>query len=132
MTLGTAGDSPWTAPVYYVFHGRGFNFFSNPEARHIRDGENRICSASIYRDASTAECLQGVQMSGKMTVCGRSAQSMKTALVYAQKYGVGVDAENALGYFSKIFHADLYVFTPDEIFFMDNRNGFGSRERVRL
>jgi uncharacterized protein YhbP (UPF0306 family) len=65
MTLATAKESrPWSAPVYYLFKDKKFYFFSSPDSRHIRDGNNQACSASIFRTHASVEKLEGLQMSG--------------------------------------------------------------------
>jgi len=138
MTLGTADretKGPWTAPVYYLFRAGQFYFFSNPKSRHIRHlrfGTQPLCAASIFADSPRIDGLQGIQMSGKLAACKGAAEAVKTAVAYAAKYGIAVKGKNPIDYFVSVFHASLYAFLPEDIYFMNNSTGFGHRAPVRL
>jgi len=135
MTLGTMGSkaqTPWTAPVYYLYEDKGFYFFSNPKSRHIQEGSDRPCSASIFKDAASFEQLMGVQMTGQIKVSAKTSQSLQIAVKYARRFSITISSENVLNFFKQRFHARLYSFDPREIYFMDNGKGFGSREKIQL
>jgi uncharacterized protein len=133
MTLATAKESrPWSAPVYYLFTDKKFYFFSSPDSRHIRDGNNQACSASIFRTHDMVENLEGLQMGGHILEPGSKRQAAAAALAYARQFGISVSGTDIPGFFETVFHARLYMFEPDLVCYMDNRKGFGSRERMVL
>lgn len=133
MTLGTGGaHGPWTAPVYYIYQGRGFYFFSNPNSRHILDGMGGLCSTSIYRDADNPSDLQGVQMSGRIRLCLRSAEELKAVLAYVRQYRISVIGKDALAFFRDRFHARFYCFEPEKIYYMENLESFGQRDVIEI
>ncbi len=133
MTLATSADNhPWTAPVYYFYRDRAFYFFSSPDARHICDGKDRLCAASIFRIHDSIEHLEGLQMSGPVLEQGPGTQAMAVAGAYARQFGISFAGSDILGFFKNAFHARLYKFVPDLVYHMDNRRGFGFRERIDL
>jgi len=133
MTLGTRDDlGAWTAPVYYFFKDNSFYFFSNPAARHIREGKDGLVAVSVFKDAHEFSQLQGIQMSGRIAPCTLGRRSMSIALGYAKRFGITTGAGNILTFFKLRFHAGLYRFTPEEIYYMDNAVGFGNRIRLTL
>ena len=133
MTLGTAGEKgPWTAPVYYLYDNQGFYFFSDPQSRHIKAGQNRTCAAAIFRDDPDVRNLRGLQMTGTLSPCPVNLESAGIALAYGKRFKLEVDAGNVLAYFRQAFHAALYLFRPACIYYMDNRSGFGNRTQICL
>jgi uncharacterized protein YhbP (UPF0306 family) len=133
MTLATSADNyPWTAPVYYFYRDRAFYFFSSPEARHICDGKDRQCAASIFRTHDCVENLEGLQMSGLVLEQGAGPQAVAVAGAYARQFSISFAGSDILGFFTKAFHARLYKFVPDLVYHMDNRRGFGFREPIDL
>jgi len=125
-------DGPWSAPVYYVFKDHGFYFFSNPDARHIKMSENQVSSASIFRDDPCFSNLQGIQMSGNIQKASLDAKALAIAKKYCRRFKIQAKDVGILDFFSLKFHASLYRFEPDIIYYMDNTRGFGNRERITL
>ncbi|HSL62320.1 MAG TPA: pyridoxamine 5'-phosphate oxidase family protein [Desulfotignum sp.] len=133
MTLATGGDDgPWTAPVYYLYRDRGFYFFSSPDSRHILDGRDRRCAASIFAVHADVKKLEGLQMSGTVHQQKTGLRAAAVATAYAKRFGIAVSGSDPLGFFQTAFHARLYVFLPDLIYHMDNQQGFGCREVIAL
>lgn len=133
MTLGTGGaQGAWTAPVYYIYQDRGFYFFSNPNARHILDGMGHLCSAAIYRDANDPSDLRGVQMSGHIRLCKGSAGELKAVLAYVRQYRISLNGKDVLAFFRDRFHARLYCFVPDKVYYMENLESFGQRDVIEI
>ncbi|MCF8113335.1 MAG: pyridoxamine 5'-phosphate oxidase family protein [Desulfotignum sp.] len=133
MTLSTSGNSgPWAAPVYYLYKERVFYFFSSPDSRHIRDGKDRQCAASIFSAHDCIENLEGIQMSGHVLEPESGIQALAVAGAYARQFGISFSGSDPLGFFQNVFHARLYGFVPDLVYHMDNRRGFGFRESVAL
>lgn len=133
MTLATsANNHPWSAPVYYLCRDRAFYFFSSPDARHICDGKDRQCAASIFRTHDCVENLEGLQMSGLVLEQGTGTQAVAVAAAYARQFAISFAGSDILGFFKNAFHARLYKFVPNLVYHMDNRQGFGFRERIDL
>ena len=143
MTLATRNrESAWSAPVYYLFTDGRFYFFSNPDSRHVQEGESRVCGASIFRDDPCFENLEGIQMSGRIAPGGKGMEAAKAALAYCRRHGIKLDIPgdtgsaslpgNILTVFASAYHARLYCFEPDQVFYMDNSRGFGNRIQVEL
>lgn len=135
MTLSTMSSvGTWSAPVYYQFSDQTFFFFSSPESRHIVDGLTAdICSAaSIFEDHTRFDKIRGIQMSGQIVAAGASPTTFIAAADYVKKFGIPVSDENPLALIEKQFHAKLYKFLPEQIFLMDNQNGFGNRKEIFL
>lgn len=138
MALATAGEGgAWAAPVYYVFFRGAFYFFSNPESRHIQESEGGQAAAAIYPEAASWKEIRGIQMSGRIRGVRPGPKALGAGLAYAAKYpfireffgpGEEVDPERIAGR----FRARLYRFTPDLVFYLDNRIRFGFRKAVRL
>ena len=138
MTLATANNNnPWAAPVYYVARGAGFYFFSNPNARHIKEAlVSGNAAAAIYTEGSTWRNLMGLQMSGKLFAASKGVEASKAMLAYVKKFPIVKtffsEIKNLdLNDFSCKFHAKLYCFNPEAIFLMDNSVEFGFRKEIK-
>ena len=137
LTLATAGEAgPWSAPVYYVcFDGR-FHFFSAPQSRHIQQAmESRAAAASLFHQADSWQNIRGIQMTGTVERIRSVALSLKTITIYLKRFPFTRDffpddsTPNLDAFFSR-FKARLYAFTPTDVFYTDNRFGFGNRQRI--
>lgn len=141
MVLATAlDDMPWAAPVYFVYKAPGFYFFSSPTAHHIVQGINHRVAATIFADSGQWEDIQGVQMCGHMELIHK-----KTALINigarfilkfpfaepflapGRKTGIRDDRAPHVGN-----RVQLYGYFPSEIFYVNNRFGFGKRVPIVL
>ena len=137
MTLATAADDhPWAAPVYYANHRDGFYFFSSPKSRHIKESlASGTAASAIYMENEPWQNFTGLQMAGKISIVPAGAEASKAVFAYTIKFPLiktffaGIK-EIGLNDFSKQFHATLYCFKPDFIFFMDNSVAFGFREAL--
>jgi uncharacterized protein YhbP (UPF0306 family) len=123
-------ESAWSAPVYYLFDNKGFYFFSNPTARHIKLSKNGLAGASIYRDDANIKNLEGIQMSGTILKTPLNARSVLVAKKYCTHFKISGNTVDILEFFASKFHASLYCFKPETIYYMNNSKGFGSREKV--
>ncbi|BBO67491.1 hypothetical protein DSCA_14210 [Desulfosarcina alkanivorans] len=137
LTLATAGQSgPWSAPVYFVCLDGRFFFFSSPESRHIRQATTAgEASASLFHQADTWQDLRGIQMAGTIERIRSVSLSMKVLATYLKRFPFtrSFFPENTppdLDTFFSTFKARLYAFTPADMYYVDNRFGFGSRYRV--
>jgi len=131
LAVGNNGEA-WSAPVYYLFTESRFCFFSNPKALHIQMAKHGTSAASIYQDDPDVKKLEGIQMSGTIVESSLSAQSVLTAKKYSSHFNISVSVKDILAFFASKFHARLYYFEPDTVYYMDNSKGFGSREKIEL
>ncbi len=139
MALATAGNGEaWAAPVYYVFCGGAFYFFSAPDSRHIREAlTNSQVSATIYPFAVSWKEIRGIQMSGRIHKVNPGLSALKAVRAYVGKYpftreffdpAQDLDLES----FGKRFRVRLYRLDPELIYYLDNRIRFGFREAIHL
>ncbi|MCP3940980.1 MAG: hypothetical protein GY710_05800 [Desulfobacteraceae bacterium] len=133
MTIAVSNHgSAWSAPVYYLFVENRFYFFSNPKAQHIQMAKEGVSAGSIFQDDADMKNLVGIQMSGIILKSPLNAKSILVAKKYCSRFKIIANAMDILGYFVLKFSASLYYFEPDIVYYMDNRDGFGSRKRVKL
>ena len=139
LTLATTGDKgPWSAPVYYVFVDGLFYFFSSPESRHIQQAlESGQTAASLYHQEDAWQAIRGIQMAGAVKEVRSILVSGKVIACYLKRFPFTRtffpnDLEPALNAFSKHFRARLYVFSPTDLFYTDNRFGFGTRQGIEM
>ncbi|MCB2149443.1 MAG: pyridoxamine 5'-phosphate oxidase family protein [Deltaproteobacteria bacterium] len=137
LTLATAGESgPWSAPVYYVYLDSRFYFFSSPQSRHIlqtmASGE---AAASLFHRADSWQAIRGIQMKGTVDQVHSMGLSIKAIALYLKRFPFtrqffADDPSPDLDAFFSRFKARLYAFTPTQVYYMDNRFGFGARQRI--
>ena len=137
LSLATAGESgPWSAPVYFVCVNGSFYFFSSPQSRHIRQAlDSGKAAASLFHPADSWQAIRGIQMTGKLERIRSAALSMKAVVSYLKRFPFTREffPENPTpdpnAFFSR-FKARLYAFTPTDVYYIDNRFGFGTRQRI--
>jgi uncharacterized protein YhbP (UPF0306 family) len=137
FTLATAGESgPWSAPVYYVYANRGFYFFSSPQSRHIAEAMvSGKAAASLFRAADSWQAICGIQMQGTLERVYSVAWSIKVIAIYLKRFSFARDffpgnpSPDLDAFFSR-FKAHLYAFRPTAVYYIDNRFGLGTRQRI--
>ncbi|MEE4113804.1 MAG: pyridoxamine 5'-phosphate oxidase family protein [Desulfobacteraceae bacterium] len=137
LTLATAGESgPWSAPVYFVCVNGSFYFFSSPQSRHIRQAmDSGKAAASLFHSAGSWQAIRGIQMTGTVERVDSMALSIKAIAAYLKRFSFvrdffpGVPTPDLAAFFSR-FKARLYAFTPTGVYYIDNRFGFGTRQRI--
>ncbi len=139
MTLATARESAsWAAPVYYVFHGACFYFFSSPQSRHIQEAlESGRASAAIHPEVSTWQEIRGIQMEGHVEAVSKNLEAVAVIGRYLKKFSFTKqffkqDQSFTIETFSERFKVGLYKFTPETMYYLDNNIQFGFREVVIL
>jgi len=139
MTVCTAMDGiPWCASVYYVHQADTFYFFSSSDSRHIRQAvTNPRASAGVSPDSDNWQSIQGVQMSGSISLVTSVSEKAAAVRAYLKKFpfvGDFLMSWKLNGHFfsKKLTKMDLYKFQADEVLFLDNRSGFGHRVPVIL
>lgn len=138
MTLATTGkNKAWAAPVFYVNNGSSFYFLSSPNARHIEEAlVSGQVACTIYAEGDSWQSLMGLQMSGKILMVPGGVEATNAILAYVNKFPIvktffaSIKKINLNNFYSK-FHAKLYCFIPDFIFFMDNSVHFGFRTEIK-
>ena len=139
MALATARNAQaWAAPVYYVFYGGSFYFFSTPDSRHIVEADDSgQAAAAIYPFVSSWQDIRGIQMSGEIKKAGLGLTAIHALKLYIEKYpfvreffdpGQDLDLEE----FNKRFRVRFYRFRPNLVYYMDNTIRFGFREAITL
>lgn len=137
MTLATAAaNQAWAAPVYYAVRGPGLYFFSSRESRHIREAEaSGQAACAIHGPDVSWKTLTGLQMTGKIQPADGKIEAAGAIIAYLRKFPFVKEffsglSDPGLIEFSSRFHAELYVFLAESIYFMDNSVRFGFRESI--
>lgn len=139
MTLATCEqDTPWAAPVYYVYQGGLFFFFSKPDTRHIKEAlVTGKASAAIHAYATSWEGIRGLQMSGIIKKSSVGLKSMNALKAYLKKYAFSKDffkdgQKMDLEGFADRFKVNFYYFKPTLVYYIDNQIRFAFREEIVL
>lgn len=137
LTLATCDDAgPWSAPVYFVCLGSGFYFFSSPQSRHIQQTmRSGKASASLFCQADSWRAIRGIQMNGSIDRISEPALSLKVIRAYLKRFPFTRDFFPAIWkpdpktFFAR-FKVKLFAFMPTEVYYVDNRYGFGNRQKI--
>jgi uncharacterized protein YhbP (UPF0306 family) len=135
MVLATRmGQASWAAPVYYVYVAPGFYFFSAPRSVHIIQAlDGPASAAAIYADGDRLEQIEGVQMTGPIAQVKKRLEQIKITTRFLSKLPLAKallgDPRSAIDVSQK---TNLYRFTPEKIYYMDNRASFGGRFEIDL
>lgn len=139
MTLAvTAGEMPWTAPVYFVFHGRCFYFFSSKESRHIRYASSgRVVAASVFNDSDQIDDIFGFQMVGSIREDLDRSVQVTVIKKYVDKFNFlqkmfGRQIFENRQFFLEKFNSRLYCFQPEAVFLSENSSKTGQRREIEL
>ncbi len=139
MTLAVSeNDIPWSSPVYFVFHGHGFYFFSNEKSRHIQYAKDqKNVSASIFQDSDRMDQIFGFQMSGRLEAVSKMALHVMIVQKYVAKFnflkqifGPGIIEDK--DFFLEKFKSRLYCFYPEKIYLSDNSKAADKRLKIEL
>lgn len=137
MTMATtAGDSSWAAPLYYIFDGSEFYFFSKSSSRHISEAlkANKV-SASIHFQSSGWSDIKGIQMTGVVSSAGISNKSASAFNLYLNRFDfIGEIKKSAairdIGAVESVFKVKFYKFTPEDVYYLDNTIKFGFKKTI--
>ncbi len=143
MVLATSHENvPWAAPVYFVYNEPGFYFFSSPSARHIVQSMDNEVSVAIFSDSARWEQIQGLQMLGRVEIVKNKAKLIKIGARFVLKFPFAEPflasgrrkADSNSGNLPPEIgdRVRLYGFYPTQIFYVNNRFGFGKRVPVLL
>jgi uncharacterized protein YhbP (UPF0306 family) len=137
MTLATsAGDVPWAATVFYASDDLSLYFFSAPESRHSENlARNPRVAVTIQEDYRDWQQIKGIQLGGTVALVDSALEKAKALAVYALKYPevIKLFTDPASGVFHRAFlKVKFYRVTPEQVFFIDNAQGFGRRQELVL
>lgn len=139
MTLAVSDAGiPWSSPVYFVFHDKGFYFFSNENSRHIEYAKHsKIIAASIFHDADQMDEIFGFQMSGRLEKISKMTLYLLMVKKYVAKFSFlkkvfGSQMIENKDFFLEKFKSHLYCFEPDIVFISDNSKVTGKRSSIDL
>ncbi|MDA8139887.1 MAG: pyridoxamine 5'-phosphate oxidase family protein [Desulfobacteraceae bacterium] len=141
MVLATAADgAPWAAPVYFVYHAPGFYFFSSPRARHVEEGLGAdVVAASIFADSDQWDQIQGLQMSGRLQWVQKKTKKIAISARFILKFPFaepflrsGQEVKRPRATPDIANRVQLYMFEPSEVYYLNNRLGFGQRIPMAL
>ena len=132
MTLGTYDSSSvWTAPVYYIYFGSGFYFFSKKSSRHIENGMvSRTVAASIHHHPDGWADIKGIQMEGTLVPAGHGPRSIQAFKAYLKRFSeikdlIRTPFSGSLDQFREQFKVGWYRFEPETMIYLDNSVKFG-------
>ncbi|MGZ4618869.1 MAG: pyridoxamine 5'-phosphate oxidase family protein [Frankiaceae bacterium] len=136
LTLATWGpEGPWAAAVYFAADGLSLYFLSDPASRHCRDltADPRV-AATVHEDVPSWQDIRGVQLSGQAEAISAEAEAARGWDSYLAKFPFVSGLRTADGFeiMGRPVIARLYRITPDRLFFLDNRAGFGGRQELDL
>jgi uncharacterized protein YhbP (UPF0306 family) len=139
LVLATCiSGSAWSTPVYYVYSPPGFCFFSSPRSRHVAQAQaNPSAAAAISSDGEQWEQIQGIQMSGKIAQVTRKLHIIRITgsflikFPFARSFLENSTAPGRIG-LNISERVCLYAFIPEQIFYTNNRFGFGRRFAVSI
>ncbi len=134
----SSGDRPWAAAVYYARQGFDLVFFSSPTSRHSTCfQENDMAAAAIHGEYQSWKEIKGVQMEGRVhKITGATAVARATA-TYIRRFPfvkqffsdpASISAQVA----GKMTGVALYLFRPENIYYMSNEEGFGNRWMIEI
>lgn len=88
MSLGTAGERPWIAPVFYAYDDEYiFYFVSAVDSMHVQQLlKNHQAAAAIYSTGSPPGEGNGVQMDGYADVVGEADLPRAIATYYTRRF----------------------------------------------
>ncbi len=140
MMLATTGpDGPWASAVFYASDAAMHLYFvTDPRTRH---GANLLAdarvAAAIHTDVADWISIRGLQLEGRAHEL--SAAERATGLeVYLNRFpevrrlaqSPRDDAERKIG--DRLARIPLWRLAPSRIRVIDNREGFGWKEELRL
>ena len=137
MTLATcAGDVPWAATVFYASEEWKLYFFSAPQSRHGQNlAVNSRVAVTIQEDYKDWRRIKGIQLEGKGLQVDSVLGKTKAMAVYARKYPEVIRLFTTPGsgvFYQAFLKVKFYCIVPERIFYIDNEQGFGTRQELDL
>lgn len=129
LSLATQGPlGLWAAAVFYANEAFTFYFLSAPHTRHAQNlSEVPRAAGTIQDDDVTWQEISGVQLEGAVQRLG-GADRDHAISVYRARFPFLDDAPQEIR--AAWQAVDWYRLVPDRLYFIDNRRGFGHRDRI--
>ena len=126
MTLATTGQDgePYAAAVYFAADSQlQIYFFSSPASQHGRNlGHQPKAAIAFSPDCHSWEEIRGVQMRGHVQLLHAGSGWDYAWQTFASKFPFVRDLSDV------VEQNWLYVFKPDWVRVIDNRQGFGFKQ----
>jgi uncharacterized protein YhbP (UPF0306 family) len=126
LTLSTVGlgGEPHAAPVYFVADKAvRLYFFSDAGSRHSQDAErDRRAAAAIYPECRDWQDIRGLQLRGEVRAVEPGPEWEAAWEIYTAKFPFVSELK------AVVARNNLFVFEPNWIRLIDNRQGFGFKE----
>lgn len=132
LTLATVAEDgrPQAAPLFFAeMDDLSLIFISETKVRHSRNiGRDRRVAATIYADGQQWQSIRGVQLEGECVALSGPAADQARA-VYLAKYPF-IKSDKLLA--AMIHFVTFYKISPAWLRLVDNSQGFGHKEELRL
>ncbi|MBI1956555.1 MAG: pyridoxamine 5'-phosphate oxidase family protein [Acidobacteria bacterium] len=138
MTISSCHKNvPWAAAVFYASDGFDLYFFSNPRSRHGKNmAANPVVSAAIHEDYRDWQEIRGIQLEGRAELLRSPKLQARFWEVYSRKFPFVKEflrqGQATAELRSKLSRIRLYRIVPTAVWYLDNRRGFGHREKLDL
>jgi uncharacterized protein YhbP (UPF0306 family) len=129
MTLATrAGEDLWAAAVFYVNQEFDLLFLSAAHTRHAGHiAQHPRVAATVQDNVSDWPSIKGIQLEGEVEQLAGRAQAEAIAL-YLARFPFLAGAPTAIR--AALERVNWYRLRPDRLYFIDNSQAFGHRDRV--
>jgi uncharacterized protein YhbP (UPF0306 family) len=126
LTLATSAPDggPHAAPVYFAADARHrFYFFSDAHSQHSLDlAANPRAAAALHPLVAGWQEIRGLQLRGRVRAVPPGDEWEQAWQIYLAKFPFVAQLKEA------VTRTALYVFEPDWMRLVDNRQGFGYKE----
>ena len=143
MALATDGpEGLWVASVYFAGGLTGnevrLYFLSSPGSRHSRNlAENPRVAAAINEDQHDWQAIRGLQLEGECHAVTSFGEYLRGWRAYCTKFPFVRDlfrrtkaAKLEEGMAGKLLRTQMYCLRVSQMYYLDNRRGFGQRRQV--
>jgi uncharacterized protein YhbP (UPF0306 family) len=130
----TVAGEVHAASLMYAHKGMTLYWVSDPDARHSQEIEaNPRVAATIAKDYTDFAQIEGLQIKGTVRRIGGMAERLKAVQLLSKRYSflksfLGEGAALA----KHMSKAAVYELTPSEITLIDNKKGFGHKDRFEF
>ena len=135
MTLAVVWQGgAWPSPVYYLYLRKAFYFFSSPDSRHIKGGQETggRAGSSIFVDALSFDKIQGIQMQGHIELVKKDREGLFAAIAYLKRFAISHGELDAMSFIKQEYRASFYRFVPVRIIYMDNGVSMGFKKELEI
>ena len=129
LTLATHGPAGlWAAAVFYASERFTLYFLSAPDTRHVHNLiHNPRVAGTIQENYEDWREIQGVQLEGPVQLLERAARDAAVE-AFQGKFPFLEYAPDPIQ--EALQKVNWFKIIPDRLYFVDNRRGFGHRDRI--